>query len=90
MKLQHYLGGLEGLDGPLDFEKRVFVEDWERRIFGIHVALMGLSSSLRDALPGGNSALSPAGSCKSSASVRAPLPGDCVAARFTASTVVSS
>ena len=52
MKLQHYLGGLEGLDGPLDFEKRVFVEDWERRIFGIHVALMGLSSSLRDALPG--------------------------------------
>jgi nitrile hydratase len=52
VKLQHYLGGLEGLDGPLDFEKRVFVEDWERRIFGIHVALMGLSSSLRDALPG--------------------------------------
>ncbi|MBV8995376.1 MAG: nitrile hydratase subunit beta [Pseudonocardiales bacterium] len=52
MKLQHHLGGLEGLDGPLDFEKRVFVEDWERRIFGIHVALMGLSSSLRDALPG--------------------------------------
>ncbi|HZS19576.1 MAG TPA: nitrile hydratase subunit beta [Pseudonocardiaceae bacterium] len=52
MKLQHYLGGLEGLDGPLDFDKRVFAEDWERRIFGIHVALMGLSSSLRDALPG--------------------------------------
>jgi nitrile hydratase len=52
VRLQHYLGGLEGLDGPLDFEKRVFVEDWERRIFGIHVALMGLSSSLRDALPG--------------------------------------
>jgi nitrile hydratase beta subunit len=52
VKLQHHLGGLEGLDGPLDFEKRVFVEDWERRIFGIHAALMGLSSSLRDALPG--------------------------------------
>ena len=46
------MGGLEGLDGPLDFEKRVFVQDWERRIFGVHVALMGLSSSLRDALAG--------------------------------------
>ncbi len=52
MKLQHHLGGLEGLDGaPIDFERRVFVEDWEQRIFGIHVAMMGLSSSLRDALP---------------------------------------
>lgn len=52
MKLQHQLGGLEGLDGPLDFEKRVFVEDWETRIFGIHAAMMGLSSSLRDSVPG--------------------------------------
>jgi nitrile hydratase subunit beta len=53
MKLQHYLGGLEGLDGaPIDFEKRVFVEDWEQRIFGIHAAMMGLSSSLADAVPG--------------------------------------
>ena len=51
MKLQHTLGGLEGL-GPVDFEKRVFVEDWEKRIFGIHTALMGLSDSLRGALPG--------------------------------------
>jgi nitrile hydratase subunit beta len=51
MKLQHTLGGLEGL-GPIDFEKRVFVEDWEKRIFGIHTALMGLSDSLRRALPG--------------------------------------
>lgn len=51
MKLQHGLGGLEGL-GPVDFEKRVFVEDWEKRIFGIHVAMMGLSTSLRSALPG--------------------------------------
>lgn len=51
MKLQHALGGLEGL-GPVDFEKRVFVEDWEKRIFGIHTALMGLSDSLRGALPG--------------------------------------
>lgn len=50
MKLQHTLGGLEGL-GPVDFEKRVFVEDWEKRIFGIHTALMGLSDSLREALP---------------------------------------
>jgi nitrile hydratase subunit beta len=45
MKLQHHLGGLEGL-GPVDFEKRVFLEEWEKRIFGIHVAMMGLSSHL--------------------------------------------
>jgi nitrile hydratase len=45
MKLQHTLGGLEGL-GPVTFEKRVFVEPWERRIFGIHVAMMALSSQL--------------------------------------------
>ncbi|MET0704407.1 MAG: nitrile hydratase subunit beta [Mycobacterium sp.] len=51
MKLQHTLGGLEGL-GSINFEKRVFVEDWEKRIFGIHTALMGLSDSLREALPG--------------------------------------
>lgn len=49
MKLQHYLGGLEGLDSePLDFEKQVFVEPWETRIFGIHVAMMGLSQHLSD------------------------------------------
>ncbi|MDA2892085.1 nitrile hydratase subunit beta [Mycolicibacterium sp. BiH015] len=52
MKLQHYLGGLEGLPQPLDLEKRVFVEDWEKRIFGIHVAMMGLSNHLGSALPG--------------------------------------
>jgi nitrile hydratase len=51
VKLQHALGGLEGL-GPVNYEENVFVEDWERRIFGIHVALMGLSASLRDSLPG--------------------------------------
>jgi nitrile hydratase subunit beta len=45
MKLQHYLGGLEGL-GPVAFEKRVFVEPWEEHIFGIHVAMMALSSQL--------------------------------------------
>ena len=45
MKLQHTLGGLEGL-GPVTFEKRVFVEPWEKRIFGIHVAMMALSSQL--------------------------------------------
>jgi nitrile hydratase beta subunit len=50
MKLQHYLGGLEGL-GPIDFERRVFVEEWEQRIFGIHVAMMGLSDHLGEALP---------------------------------------
>jgi nitrile hydratase len=52
MKLQHYLGGLEGLPEPLNLEKRVFVEEWEKRIFGIHVAMMGLSNHLSSALPG--------------------------------------
>lgn len=45
MRLQHYLGGLEGLD-PAAFETRVFVEEWEERIFGIHVAMMALSPQL--------------------------------------------
>jgi nitrile hydratase len=45
MKLQHYIGGLEGL-GPVEFEKRVFAEEWEKRIFGIHVAMMALSNHL--------------------------------------------
>jgi len=51
MKLQHYLGGLEGLPEPLNLEKRVFVEEWEKRIFGIHVAMMALSNHLSSALP---------------------------------------
>ena len=45
MKLQHYLGGLESL-GPVSTEVRVFVESWETRIFGIHTAMMALSSQL--------------------------------------------
>jgi nitrile hydratase subunit beta len=52
MKLQHHLGGLEGLPEPLTLEKRVFVQDWEKRIFGIHVAMMGLSNHLGSAVPG--------------------------------------
>jgi nitrile hydratase len=51
MKLQHHLGGLEGLPEPLTLEKRVFVEEWEKRIFGIHVAMMALSNHLGAALP---------------------------------------
>ncbi|MFI7699391.1 nitrile hydratase subunit beta [Nonomuraea sp. NPDC049480] len=50
MKLQHHLGGLENL-GPVTYEPRVFVEDWEQRIFGIHIAMMGLSAHLGDAGP---------------------------------------
>ncbi len=50
MKLQHILGGLEAL-GPVDFQKKVFVEAWEKRIFGIHAAMMGLSAHLSEALP---------------------------------------
>src|SRR5260370_30750005 len=45
MKLQQYLGGVEGL-GPIRFERRVFVEPWEKRVFGIHAAMMGLSKHL--------------------------------------------
>lgn len=45
MKLQHYIGGLEGL-APSSFEKQVFVQPWEKRIFGIHVAMMALSNHL--------------------------------------------
>jgi nitrile hydratase beta subunit len=45
MKLQHTLGGLEGLD-PVQPELRVFVEPWEERIFGIHTAMMALSPQL--------------------------------------------
>lgn len=53
MKLPHLIGGLEGLDEvPLEYEKRVFVAEWEKRIFGIHHALLALSSTLRNSLPG--------------------------------------
>ena len=45
MKLQHYLGGLEDL-GPVSTDTRVFAEPWETRIFGIHTAMMALSSQL--------------------------------------------
>ena len=45
MKLQHNLGGIENL-GPMKFEKQVFVQPWEERIFGIHVAMMALSNHL--------------------------------------------
>lgn len=50
MKLQHNLGGLEGLD-PINAETQVFVEPWEQRIFGIHTAMMALSNHLSDSLP---------------------------------------
>lgn len=45
MKLQHYLGGLEGLD-PIPLDTRVFAEAWEEKIFGIHTAMMALSPQL--------------------------------------------
>jgi nitrile hydratase subunit beta len=50
LKLQHMLGGIENL-GPVWVEPRPFVEDWEKRIFGIHVAMMALSSHLSESLP---------------------------------------
>ncbi|MEM6445637.1 MAG: nitrile hydratase subunit beta [Cyanobacteria bacterium P01_D01_bin.123] len=50
MKLQHNLGGLEGLDS-ITPELEVFVEPWEKRIFGIHTAMMALSNHLDTSLP---------------------------------------
>jgi nitrile hydratase len=50
MRLQHYLGGLENL-GPVDFERKVFVQEWEKRIFGIHTTMMAESAHLINALP---------------------------------------
>ncbi len=47
MKIQHNIAGIEGL-GEVDFQKRVFVVPWEERIFGIHVAMMALSSHLEE------------------------------------------
>lgn len=49
MKLQHYLGGLEHL-GAASTEKKVFVEEWEKRIFGIHTVMMAQSTHLAGAL----------------------------------------
>lgn len=40
MKVQHYLGGIENL-GPVDVEKRVFVEPWEAQLFAVHTTMMG-------------------------------------------------
>jgi nitrile hydratase subunit beta len=50
MKLQHNLGGLEGLD-PITPVIEVFVEPWEKRIFGIHTAMMALSNHLDESNP---------------------------------------
>ena len=51
MRLQHYLGGLENL-GPVHFfDKKVFLEEWEQRIFGIHTVMMAESAHLAHALP---------------------------------------
>jgi len=50
MKLQQYLGGLENL-GPVNLEKKVFVQEWEKRIFGIHTVMMAISKHLDEALP---------------------------------------
>ena len=49
MKLQHHLGGIENL-GPVSTETRVFVEPWEKRIFGIHTVMMAESAHLANAL----------------------------------------
>jgi nitrile hydratase len=46
MKLQHGIGGLENLDSLTNWEKRVFVQPWEKIIFAIHTAMMGLSKHL--------------------------------------------
>lgn len=50
MKLQHTLGGLQNL-GPVNLDTRVFVQEWEKRIFGIHTVMMAESAHLADSLP---------------------------------------
>ena len=51
MRLQHYLGGLENL-GPVNFfEKKVFMAEWGKRIFGIHTVMMADRTHLAQALP---------------------------------------
>src|ERR1700759_5633851 len=50
MKLQHHLGGLQGLP-ELNFEKREFVEARDARGLGLHVAMMALSNHLSSAVP---------------------------------------
>jgi nitrile hydratase len=50
MKLQHYLGGLENL-GPVNLDTRVFVSEWEKRIFGIHTVMMAASTHLNTTVP---------------------------------------
>ena len=50
MRLQHYIGGLENL-GPVSFfDKKVFMAEWEQRIFGIHTVMMAESAHLASAL----------------------------------------
>lgn len=50
MRLPHYLGGLENL-GPVNFfDKKVFMAEWEKRIFGIHTVMMAESAHLATAL----------------------------------------
>ena len=51
MRLQHYLGGLENLGSVNFFDKKVFLAEWEKRIFGIHTVMMAESSHLDKALP---------------------------------------
>ncbi|HWU97598.1 MAG TPA: nitrile hydratase subunit beta [Oxalicibacterium sp.] len=50
MKLQHYIGGLQNL-GPVNTDTRVFAEEWEKRIFGIHTVMMAESAHLPNARP---------------------------------------
>lgn len=38
MKLPHFIGGLEGF-GPAEFDPHVFKHPWEKRVFGMAVAL---------------------------------------------------
>jgi len=49
LKLAHNLGGIENL-GPVSLETNVFVDPWEKRIFGIHTTMMAESAHLSGAL----------------------------------------
>ena len=49
MKLTTLHRRYRGTASRRGFEKRVFVQKWEERIFGIHVAMMALSNRLKEA-----------------------------------------
>src|SRR5215510_9282849 len=50
MRLPHYLGGLDNLEQINFVDKKVFMAELEKRIFGIHTVMMAESAHLANAL----------------------------------------